>query len=276
MTGTDSLRGVLTDWLLADKAALLCGETVGRGANPGEATVGLLDRFGEAQVVDLPAVDDVILGFAVGAALAGRPTVVQLVGTSALHAAAPYLTDLARAGTHAAFVARVPSGPHADDSLLPVLDTGADVFVAGSPDRVAHLWARALSSGRPTLIVEPRSVMAAFAAELQVAPTSPAVLLAAFGDGVALATTAARRLNAEGIPAEVFVIESLVPLDTDLLGAALAPVGRLVVVHPNDETVAQRIVLGALSVAFEFLEAPIALASSSDEAVRAAHNAFTW
>jgi pyruvate dehydrogenase E1 component beta subunit len=142
---------------------------------------------------------------------------------------------------------------------------GLRVLVASTPGQAAGLLRFALASRSPTVLLEPRALYADRGPVLDT-PTAPAqrvvregrhVTLATWGAGVQATRDAADRLAAEGIDAEVLDLVQLAPLDTAALGERVRATGRLVVVHPDDPTMAHHVRAAAADAAFLFLESPL-------------------
>ncbi|MBX5466387.1 MAG: alpha-ketoacid dehydrogenase subunit beta [Firmicutes bacterium] len=77
-TYAEAIRQALTDAMAEDDAVLLLGEDVALGG-PFGVTRGLRERFGAGRVLNTPISEAAITGFAVGAALAGRRPVVEIM-----------------------------------------------------------------------------------------------------------------------------------------------------------------------------------------------------
>lgn len=77
-TYAEALRTGLADAMASDGGVFLLGEDVAYGG-PFGVTRGLADRFGSERVLNTPISEAAITGFAVGAALAGRRPVVEIM-----------------------------------------------------------------------------------------------------------------------------------------------------------------------------------------------------
>lgn len=276
-SGAAAIRGVLDRWLATQTEAALAGETVGRGADLLGLSAGLLDRFGPDRVVDLPALDASQAGWALGRAMAGQPTVLELVGPEALSTVAPFLATAVRCGVALPLTVLVPM--RTGGSLAAVLGTGADLFVASEPGQAAALVDRALASGRVSVVALPVAVLDAVPATARptdahlVVAGDQAVLLA-WGSAVGLARSAAEALAGQGIPTSVVDLPVLGPRPD--LAPWVTPSGRVVVVHHGDPALADAVRLAAIDAGFEFLECPPAIADSVDASIAAVRAATTW
>ena len=78
ITYAQAINEALSQALTADTRVLLIGQGVTSPWYVGATTTGLVDRFGDARVMDTPVSESGVTGAAVGAALAGlRPVVVH-------------------------------------------------------------------------------------------------------------------------------------------------------------------------------------------------------
>jgi len=280
-TGADIVSAVLAEAARADPAIMILGE---------ERT----ETFPVSQSRVLPVSDRATVGVALGLALAGRRPVVTIAGTSrlpALHEALAEAGAAAARGDSIPLVVRVPYGTEAAGLDRPVgaslaaLD-GVHVACGSSAGAMAGLVRWALGRGAPTLLLEPRALLASAAG----GETTPReahrswlvregrdVTIAAWGATVATATAAADVLSAEQIDADVIDLVSLSPLDRELIGARVRATGRLVVAHPDDPLLAARIREVAVDEAFLYLEAPLAeSAASAGSVVSAARGAVRY
>lgn len=283
-----ALCTVLARAMTQDDRVLVLGEQVGRSGGLYGAMQGLLEQFGPERVLDLPIADRGILGVAVGLALGGRRPVVELASTSRVPAILEALAEIgsvAAAGEFApTMVIRIPcggeAGPRIDRQAISILTSleGIQVACASSADQAVGLLGAALSTAGIHVLLEPRAILASRASTDASATLGRArairagrhVTLAAWGTAVDAAVTAAEALAVEGLEAGVIDLVSLSPIDIDTLGSATVASGRLVVVHPDDATVAKSVLTEALDPAFLYLEAPMGLAHASRDAIVAA------
>ena len=73
----EAINQALHDAMAADEAVFCLGEDIGVYGGAFGATAGLLERFGEARVIDTPIAEQAIAGAAIGAALMGRRPVAE-------------------------------------------------------------------------------------------------------------------------------------------------------------------------------------------------------
>ncbi len=293
-TTAAALRAVLEDALAHDDDLVIVGESVGNGGGLAGTTRGLRERFGPARVVEVPVADRAAVGFAVGLALGGRTVVVELSSTGRLPAVLEALAEACAIAAKGEFrvplVLRVPYGDEAGERIdRPLGDLlagvpGLTVACGADTATMTGLLRAALRRGGPTLLLEPRALYAERGEASDATPLAARVLragrhvtVAAWGGGVRAALAAADTLAGEGIEVEVIDLVTLAPLDRATLSAQVRATGRLVVAHPEDAALAERVLRLGLHEAFLYLEAPPAAAPSNVAAVaRAARDSATY
>lgn len=287
LTVSAAIRATLLAALQDRTDVVLLGEDVGRAGGVAGTTEGLADLHGTDRVIDLPVAEHGTVGLAVGMALAGMRPVISLSSTSRLLAVIEPLAEAAALDGEftAPLVLRVPSGTAAGeriDRALPILDiAGLHVVAASSASAASALLDAALRASRPVVLLEPRSLYGsrrelAAPADLgraSVLRSGEHITFAAFGEAVHTALDAAEALETEGISAGVIDLVSLAPLDTHTLGEQLRGTGRLVVLHPGEPAVAERVIRAGVHEAFLYLESPPASAEATIESAVAAARA---
>ena len=292
VTLATAIRDLLAERMRTDDRVVVLGESVGRAGGIAGTTEGLLDEFGPQRVIDLPVADRAIVAVAVGLAMGGARPVVELTSTSRLPAVLEVLAEAASVATDGEFplplVVRVPCGTEAgarvDRAATDLLGSvpGLSVVSPSSPDIGAALLATALGSDGPVVVLEPRALYDERAkASDAAAPLGQArrlrdgdlVTLVTWGDGLDAALEAAARLDAEGISAAVVDLLSLQPLDASSLGTWVRSTGRVVVVSPEPDADAARVLHALLGEAFLYYESPPVCVAARPETVVAAARA---
>lgn len=267
--------------MTADPGLLVLGESVGRLGGLLGMTEGLLARFGEDRVRDLPIPERGAIGLATGLALGGRRVVVEVADSGRLLGAIEALAEagaMAAAGESLPLVVTLPWGGEAGARLdRPVLAVLADLpgvsvlcpHDAASAERV---WREALASDHPCVVLQPRALVGDRGARTTEQPGAH-LLFVAFGPGVEAAEAARDALSAEGVQAGVIAVERLAPLDLPALSAAARATGRVVVAASGEPAYAQALLQGLTREAFDYLESPPVVAASAPEALAAAARA---
>ena len=86
-TFIDSIRDTLADEMRRDESVIVLGEDVGKKGGVFLATDGLLKRYGEDRVVDMPIAEAAIAGVAIGASLHGLRPVAEIQFADYIHPA---------------------------------------------------------------------------------------------------------------------------------------------------------------------------------------------
>jgi pyruvate dehydrogenase E1 component beta subunit len=249
-----------------DDGAVLVGPTVGY---PGSPTEGL-----KGELIAVPSGDRGAVALAVGLALGGRRVVLELPSARHLAAAADELASAARLAAtehRVTLVVRVPYGAELGAFDAPVGHVLADidglaVVCPSQPGDFAGLLHTALSAPGVTVLLEPRALAARRGPvgdgpvpfQPRLVRDGQHVTLASWGTGVAMAEAAADTLQGDGISAMVVDLVALAPVPLEQLGDWVRATGRLVVVHPDDDALADRIRRVGLDAAFLHLESPLA------------------
>ncbi|MBM3487278.1 MAG: alpha-ketoacid dehydrogenase subunit beta [Alphaproteobacteria bacterium] len=246
-----------------DPSVVVMGEDIGRNGGVFRATLGLLDAFGPARVLDTPLAEASIAGIAVGMAAAGLKPVAEIQFMGFVYPAldqivnhASRLRNRTRGRLSCPMVLRTPTGAgirapeHHSESTEALFAhiPGLRVVVPSSPARAYGLLLAAIRDPDPVVFLEPtrlyRAVRERVADDGRALPLDVCfvlregrdVTLVTWGAAVKETLAAADRLAAEGIAAEVIDVATLKPIDRDTILQSVAKTGRLVVVHEAAET----------------------------------------
>lgn len=263
MTFRDALREALFEEMEADANVFLLGENIGIGGGVYRGTLGLLERFGEDRVIDMPISESGFVGAAVGAALLGTRPVVDLMYADFLPLVMDHIVN------HAAKLrymfggkAKVPmvvrtffgAGTTSGCSHSQSLEAwvmhcpGLKVVMPSTPADAKGLLKTAIRDDDPVIFFEHRLLYAMKGAvpdgEYSI-PLGQAEVKRAGSDVTVVATAmmvhkalrAARELSKEGIEIEVLDPRSLLPLDCEALIDSVKKTGRLLVVHEDRKSV---------------------------------------
>jgi len=281
----------LSEAMEADDRVFVLGEDVAHGGAYG-ATVGLLDRFGPARVRDTPISEAAIVGYSVGASLAGMRPVAEIMHMDFIACAMDQVVNQAakvrymsggkasaplviRAGTGGWLSAAAQHSQSLEAWFTHV--PGIKVVSSGTPADARAVLRAAIADDNPVLVIESLSL---YEGQDEVPEGAPAYRLGTAdlkrrGDDVTIVTwgamvprvlEAATTLDAEGVHAEVIDLVTLRPWDVDAVLESVARTNRAVVVHQAYRhggfgaeiaaTVAER--------AFDHLDAPVARVGSLD------------
>lgn len=287
MTMVAAIRDTIAEEMARDERVIVLGEDVGRNGGVFRATDGLLDRFGDTRVVDMPISESAIVGASVGLSVAGLVPVteIQFAGFSlqAYHQLVGQLARLryrSRGTLHCQVTVRAPYGGgvrtpehHADSVEAPYAHTpGLKVVVPSTAADAKGMLASAVRDPDPVLFLEPIPLYrharddvpeGEHLVELgraRVVREPEDAVVVAWGAMVPIACDAADVLaERRGAVVGVVDLRTLAPLDVETLAAVAERAGRVVVVHeaPLTAGYGAEVVATIQEEAFYSLEAPI-------------------
>jgi acetoin:2,6-dichlorophenolindophenol oxidoreductase subunit beta len=258
----EAIRDGLAEEMERDASVMVIGEDV----EPGgvfNATPGLVERFGQARVIDTPISELAFTGAAFGAAVKGlRPVVEIMFGDflglvvdtlvnqsskywylSGEQASVPLVVRSA-VGAGARFGAchsQTPSGWFLGEP-------GLKLVAASNPADAKGLTKSAIRDDNPVIVFEHKLLYGRKGSvedgEAAFVPIGKAAVRREGGDVtiaaalamVDTALAAAEQLAAEGIEADVIDLRTLRPLDTETIAASAAKTKRLVVIEEGPAT----------------------------------------
>ena len=241
-----------------DARVIVLGEDVGKDGGVFRATDGLWARYGDERVIDTPLAEAAIAGVAVGMAAQGLRPVAEIQFTGFIYPAIDQLVNHAsrlrtrtRGRLTCPMVLRSPCGggihapEHHSESPEAMLAQvpGLRVVIPSSPRRAYGLLLAAIRGADPVVFLEPtrlyRAVREPVADDGQALALDRCftlregkdMTLVTWGAMVLETTSAAERLAAEGIEAEVIDVATLHPLDQATIVESVRRTGRCVIVH---------------------------------------------
>ncbi|MGZ4310663.1 MAG: alpha-ketoacid dehydrogenase subunit beta [Solirubrobacteraceae bacterium] len=283
-TYVKAINAALARAMREDERVIVVGEDVAEGG-PYLATEGLADEFGRQRVLNTPISESAVCGIAVGAAQSGLRPVVEIMFIDFITLALDQLVNqAAKAHFMSGGQLSVPmvlrtqggaggrAGAQHSQSLEAWLThiPGLKVVMPATAADAAGLLLSAIADPNPVVFVENKSLY--FRRETVPEPVEPVplgraqvvrrgrdVTIVALSRLVGEALTAAERLAAEGIEAEVIDPRTLMPLDLDPIADSVRRTGRAVVAHEAVRTGGFGAELAAelQAAAFDYLDAPI-------------------
>jgi 2-oxoisovalerate dehydrogenase E1 component beta subunit len=253
-----AVRLALTRAMEDDANVIILGEDVGVDGGVFRATDGLVQLFGESRVLDTPIAELGISGVAIGLSAQGLKPVVEIQFMGFIYPAIDQLANHAsrmrnrtRGRLTCPMVLRAPFGggvhapEHHSESMEAMLAhiPGLRVVVPSSPSKAYGLLLSAIRDPDPVVFLEPkrlyRSVREQVIDDGAALPLDTAFVLRSgkdltvvtWGAMVQETMSAADRLAASGIDAEVVDLATLKPIDTATVLASVQRTGRCVVVH---------------------------------------------
>lgn len=280
----EALREAMVEEMERDPTIFLMGEEVGAYNGAYKVSEGMLERFGEARVVDTPIAETGFAGVGIGAAMVGlRPIIEFMTWNFSLVAYDQLVNNAAklRYMTNGQFalpiVFRGPSGAahalgaqhsQAVDALYAHVP-GLKVVAPATPADAKGLLKSAIRDDNPVCFLE-SEVMYSLKGEvpggehlipLGVADVKRAgrdVTIVTWGKMLHTVTKAADELAADGVEAEIVDLRTVRPLDRDAVLASVRRTHRLVVVQEGwpFAGVAAEVIAAVVRDAFDDLDAP--------------------
>ncbi|HEX4010737.1 MAG TPA: pyruvate dehydrogenase complex E1 component subunit beta [Solirubrobacteraceae bacterium] len=283
-TYVKAINAALAQAMRADPRVIVLGEDVAEGG-PYLATEGLADEFGRRRVLNTPISESAVAGIAVGAAQAGMVPVVEIMFIDFITLALDQLVNqAAKAHFMSGGQLRVPmvmrtqggaggrAGAQHSQSLEAWLThiPGLKVVMPATGADAAGLLLSAIADPNPVVFIENKSLYY----RRETIPDAPEplpigrahtlrrgrdVTIVALSRMVGEAMTAAERLAADGIEAEVIDPRTLVPLDLEPIADSVRRTGRAVVAHEAVRTggFGGELAAELQAAAFDYLDAPI-------------------
>lgn len=268
-----------------DPAVVCLGEDIGAAGGVFKTTEGLFAEFGPRRIWDTPISEQAIVGAAMGAAMTGLRPIAEIMFSDFLACCWDYLANeipkvryMTGGQVTVPLVVRTANGgglgfgaQHSQSVENWALTVpGLKIAAPATPADVVGLMAAAIRSDDPVVFFEHKGLLAAkgprppegHVVELGsagIAREGTDVTLVALAATVPLALSAADRLAAEGVSAEVVDLRCLVPLDMATVLASVAKTSRLVVVeeNPYQGGWGATVVSIVAEEGFELLDAPI-------------------
>ena len=293
MTYREALNAALREELARDPDVFLMGEEVAEYDGAYKVSKGLLEEFGPQRIVDTPISELGFAGLGVGAAMAGLRPVIEfmtfnfafLALDQVINNAAKmhYMSDgqfdipiVFRGPTGAALQLAAQHSQAAETyySHAP----GCKVVTPGTPADAKGLLKAAIRDDDPVVFMEGELlynvkgevpddedfVIPLGVAELKREGSDVSIIT--HGKMIQLALMAAKRLEKDGIHADVLDLRTIRPLDMDAILATVAKTNRVVYLEegwPYAGTGAQ-IVSMIQEEAFDHLDAPILRVTQAD------------
>ncbi|MDE3082842.1 MAG: alpha-ketoacid dehydrogenase subunit beta [Acidobacteriota bacterium] len=284
MTMAKALNEGLRRAMEKDRRVLLMGEDIGKLGGVFRITDGLQKDFGEDRVIDAPLAESAIVGTAVGLAVRGYRTVVEIQFDGFVYPAFDQIvSQVAKLhkrtdGVYTmGLVIRLPFqggiGAIEHHSESPeayfVHTAGLRVVACSTPNDAYWMIQQSIEHDDPVIFCEPKSrywekgevdldnpPRGLFDAEVRREGSDVTVI--AYGSMVKTALRAAEAAAGEGVSVEVIDARSLSPLDLAPMIASVEKTGRLVVVQEatKSASVGSEIVAELTERCFYSLRAP--------------------
>src|SRR5205823_12071602 len=285
ITYRQALHDTLREELLRDENVLLVGEEIGVFEGSYKITAGLLKEFGPKRVVDTPIVENGFVGMATGAAMLGLRPIVEIMTINFIVLAMDQIVNHA-AKIYAMFggqcpvplVIRTPGGggqqlsaTHSQNLEVWYAHVpGLKVVVPSTPADARGLLKASIRDDDPVMFIEnlalyntkgevPDGDETVEIGRAAVTREGSDITLVAYSRMAVVALDVARRLEEEGINAEVVDLRSLRPLDRETLVRSVRKTNRAVILEEDwlSYGVGAEIAATLQEAAFDYLDAPI-------------------
>jgi pyruvate dehydrogenase E1 component beta subunit len=285
MTYRQALHDTLREELLRDEDVFLMGEEIGVFEGSYKITSGLLAEFGPRRVRDTPIAEEGFVGAAIGAAMLGLRPVVEImtINFSILaldqilnHGAKIY--GMFGGQTPVPMVLRTPGGggqqlaaTHSQNlEVMFAHIPGLKVVAPSNPADARGLLRASIRDDDPVIFLEnlalynvkgevPEGDYVTDIGRAAVVKEGSDITLVSYSRMAAVTLDLARRLEEEGVSAEVVDLRSLRPLDRETVVASVRKTNRAVIVEEDWLTYGIGAELAATIAegAFDHLDAPV-------------------
>ncbi len=300
ITYREALNDALREEMQRDPAVFILGEDVGLYGGAFKVTEGLYAEFGEKRVIDMPIAEGLIVGAAIGAAMAGLRPVAELMTVNfALLAMDQIVNHAAKirymfgGAAKVPLVIRMPGGggnqlgaQHSQSLEAYFLHCpGLRVVMPATPEDAKGLLKEAIREDNPVIFLEHEHL---YNTRGEVPPgdyTTPIgraairrqgtdLTIISYSSMALLAAEAAEQLAREGIQSEVIDLRTISPLDVTTLLASVRKTGRALIVEEDWKTggVGAELSAQLYEHAFTALDAPILRVAGKDTPMPYARN----
>ena len=281
----DGLNETLKQEMENDPSIIVLGEDVAVGG-PFGVTAGLVDSFGDKRVINTPISEDSIMGMAIGAAIAGKRPIIEIMFIDFLTLAMNQLVN------HAAKLRYMSGGQLSVPIVIRVQQgagggwgaqhsqsleswfqhvPGLKMVAASSAADAETLLAASIRDDDPVLFLEhrglyfctdeplPLETVSGMQAARVIRPGNDITIIS-YSKLVWDAMEAATQLEKQGVSAEIIDLRSLVPLDMATIIGSVKRTSRALIAH-------EAVLSGGLGAeiaariqedAFDWLDAPVA------------------
>jgi pyruvate dehydrogenase E1 component beta subunit len=285
LTYADALREALREEMMRDPNVILLGEEIGVFNGVYKVTRGLLDEFGSDRVRDTPISEAAIAGAAVGLALAGMKPVAEIMYMDFLPICMDQLsTQAAKMRFMSGGQLNVPmvlrtqyslgrqhGSQHSQFTPAWFLQVpGMKVVLPSDPSDAKGLLKSSIRDPNPVLFVEsgllyrtkgpvPEEDYTIPLGEAAVKKKGDDITIVALSRMVNESLAAAKKLETDGISAEVVDLRTLQPFDLETISESIKRTSRLVIASDDVKRggVGAEISASITETCFDYLDAPI-------------------
>jgi len=288
----EALNDALREEMERDPNVFILGEDIGFFGGAFKVTEGLFAEFGEKRVIDTPIAEGLIVGAAIGAAMAGLRPVAELMTVNfALLAMDQIVNHAAKirymfgGKTRVPLVVRAPGGggsqlgaQHSQSFESYFLHCpGLKVVIPATPEDAKGLLKESIRDDNPVIFLEHEhlyNTKGEVPSEEYTLPLGKASLkrngtditIIAYSNMVLTALEAADHLEKEGISVDLIDLRSLNPLDTAAIRTSVKKTNRAIIVEEDWKTggVGAEISAQIYEHLFTALDAPVIRVAGKD------------
>ena len=281
----EALRAALLEEMETDETVFCVGEGIGERGGSYKVTEGLLAKFGPGRVIDTPLSEAGFVGLGVGAAIAGRRPVVEILFIDfLLQTMDQVVNQAAKYRFMSGGEGRVPlvirtqggtgnslAGQHSQSlEALYYHIPGLKVVMPATPADAKGLLTSAIRDEDPVIFIEhkllymtegevPEGNYSIPLGKADVKRAGTDVTLVAWSHMVLKSLQAAEELARDGVSVEVIDLRSLVPMDVPCILESVRRTGRLVIAQEAVKRggVGSDVAAIVAEQAFDALKAPI-------------------
>jgi pyruvate dehydrogenase E1 component beta subunit len=300
ITYREALNDALREEMQRDASVFVLGEDVGLYGGAFKVTEGLYAEFGQKRVIDMPIAEGLIVGAAIGAAMAGLRPVAELMTVNfALLAMDQIVNHAAKirymfgGKTKVPLVIRAPGGggnqlgaQHSQSLESYFLHCpGLKVVMPSTPEDAKGLLKEAIREDDPIVFLEhehlyntrgevPPGDYTIPIGKAAVRKKGTDLTIISYSNMALIAGEAAEQLVKEGIQSELIDLRTLTPLDLATLVASVRKTNRAIIVEEDWKTggVGAEVSARIYEHAFSSLDAPIVRVAGKDTPMPYAKN----
>ena len=292
ITYLEAIREALFEEMERDANVFCLGEDIGAYGGAFKVTEGLMAKFGEQRVIDMPISEAAIIGAAAGASHMGMRPVAELQFIDFISCGYDMLTNYVATARYRAFmpcpmVVRGPSGGyvrggpfHSQNPEAAFLHTpGLKIVYPATASDAKGLMKAAIRDDDCVLFFEhkylyrrvkevmPEGDHVVPIGKARIAREGTDVSIITYAATVWKALEAAEQLEREdGISVEVIDLRTLLPMDDEAIVATVKKTNRVMIVHEDTRTggIAGEITARINETCFEWLDAPVLRVTAHD------------
>jgi 2-oxoisovalerate dehydrogenase E1 component beta subunit len=287
MTMIEAIRLAMDEEMARDPRVFITGEDVGKRGGVFRATQGLIEKYGEARVVDSPLAELSIVAVGIGAAMADLRPICEIQFADFIHPAFNQIVNEAAKMYYRSdgqwnvpMTIRAPYGGGIGGGLYHSQSLeaffchvpGLKVVIPSTPYDAKGLLKSAIRDPNPVLFFEPKKGYRSIKGEVPLTeytvPLGPAavtragndVSVYAYGMMAHYCLAAAEIVTREdGISVELIDLRTLLPIDKATILESFKKTGKALIVHEDNLTMGYGAEVAAIlsSDGFEDMDAPI-------------------